>query len=535
MTAAFRFSPTQAEIAKALLGVKTPYKKAKGKKIDRVVGYSAEYTAAKFHASPYLYRGLMGPIGSGKSVACVTELLRLAHTQRPNKGGVRKTRFAIVRNTYPELKATTIKTWVDWVPEEFCPIKFDAPITGHMLQVLPDKTKIDMEVIFLALDKPKDVKKLLSLELTAVWINEAREVPKAIVDAAGGRIGRYPPKKDGGWSRKCVIMDTNPPDDDHWWYRLAEEGGLPSATEKDRALVAKTFQFFQQPPAIIQEGGDWVPNPAAENIDNLEDGYGYYLDQVAGKKLEWIKVYLQGLYGTVEEGKPVYPQYRDDLHCAVKPVPPHSPSGLILGWDFGLTPACVVCQITPRGQFRVLSELVALGMGITAFARDVVKPFLATKYPSHKVIGSFADPAGTGRAQTDERTCIDILNDADPSGQAISEPLKMGFVTMSAPSNDPTKRIEGVNQFLTKLIDGDPAFILSPDCKVLRKGFNGGYKYERVQVAGDERYKDQPAKNKFSHPHDALQYAALGATQSYAQAKAQASWDTSDFKRPVYN
>jgi hypothetical protein len=36
----------------------------------------------------------------------------------------------------------------------------------------------------------------------------------------------------------------------------------------------------------------------------------------------------------------------------------------------------------------------------------------------------------------------------------------------------------------------------------------GGYCYKRLQVSG-ERYRDVPDKNSYSHPHDALQYAAL--------------------------
>jgi hypothetical protein len=50
---------------------------------------------------------------------------------------------------------------------------------------------------------------------------------------------------------------------------------------------------------------------------------------------------------------------------------------------------------------------------------------------------------------------------------------------------------------------------VDPKCKVVRKGFNGGYKYRRIQVTGEERYTDEPMKNAYSHPHDALQYLAL--------------------------
>jgi hypothetical protein len=59
------------------------------------------------------------------------------------------------------------------------------------------------------------------------------------------------------------------------------------------------------------------------------------------------------------------------------------------------------------------------------------------------------------------------------------------------------------------MTDGAPSVQLSPNCKTLRKGFNGAYKYRRLQIAGEERFTEKPDKNEFSHPHDALQYVAL--------------------------
>ena len=162
------------------------------------VRYKAEPTALKFHHCPAFVRGLMGPIGSGKSVACTEEIKRIScQVQQPDANGVRRTRWAIIRNTYPELKSTTIRTFQDWFPEPICTFKMDVPITARMKTALPDGTTADMEVLFLALDKPADVKKLLSLELTGVWVNEAREVPKSIVDAATGRCRAFPVQT--GW------------------------------------------------------------------------------------------------------------------------------------------------------------------------------------------------------------------------------------------------------------------------------------------------------------------------------------------------
>ena len=435
---------------------------------------------------------MMGPIGSGKSVACVEELKHIAlNIQQPNAQGIRKTRFAVVRNTYPELRSTTIKTWQDWFPPDQCKLTWEKPITGILKAALPDGSIADMEVFFLALDKEEDVKKLLSMELTAVWINEFREVPKAIVDGATGRVGRYPPKREGGPTRACVLMDTNPPDDDHWFYQIAE-------IEKP-----KHWEFFYQPPALLQQlDGEWVENPKAENIIHLPDGYQYYFRQLGGKSRQWIRVYVEGKYGTILDGRPVYHEYRDETHYSTDLVIADDHLPLLLGWDFGLTPCVIIAQLTQRGRLQLLAELVSDRMGLKQFITLIVKPFLANELNGFTVGLSCADPAGTAASQTDQQSCLELLNDA-------------GIDTIPAPTNALEPRLNAVRDFLCRLVDGEPGFIMSQHCPTLRKGFNGGYKYERIKVSGDERYKDKPCKNRYSHIHDALQYLCLAVGREY--------------------
>ena len=71
-------------------------------------------------------------------------------------------------------------------------------------------------------------------------------------------------------------------------------------------------------------------------------------------------------------------------------------------------------------------------------------------------------------------------------------------------------RLEAVRAPLRRLIDGKPGFLISPHCKQLRKALLGGYRFNRVQIANSERYRDAPDKNEFSHVSDALQYLMLG-------------------------
>ena len=174
-----------------------------------------------FSKSPIVYdmiqsnafvQGLMGPVGSGKSYACAAKIMIKAVQQKPSPvDGIKYSRWAVVRNSYPMLKTTTIKTWLDLFPEAtFGNLLWTPPITHHIrLPARGDAAGIDCEIIFLALDQPKDVRKLLSLELTGAWVNEARELPKAVIDGLTHRVGRYPTKRDGGATWHGIIMDTN--------------------------------------------------------------------------------------------------------------------------------------------------------------------------------------------------------------------------------------------------------------------------------------------------------------------------------------
>ena len=89
-----------------------------------------------------------------------------------------------------------------------------------MLFTLPDGTVVDQEWLFLSMDVPADTRKLKSLELTGVFINEAGEIAKEHVDMATQRVRRYPPMKRGGPTWTGVVMDTNPPDSDSWYYDM---------------------------------------------------------------------------------------------------------------------------------------------------------------------------------------------------------------------------------------------------------------------------------------------------------------------------
>jgi hypothetical protein len=468
--------------------------------------------AAEFLKDRSYVSGIMGPVGSGKSSVAAMKLMMMA-LEQPVTGTVKDSRWLVTRNTYGELKSTTIKTWLDWFPEGpggINTMRWDAPITSVISFPLGEGVTFRMEVIFIALDKPDDLGKLRSIEATGAWMNEGVLQPKEVLDMLTQRIARYPSKKNGGPGpvNPCVIVDTNPPDDDHWYYRLAE------------VETPKGWRFFRQPGGLMITGHDENDKPIlainkdAENVMNLFGGWDYYLNQSAGKDENWIKVFLCAEYGTTMAGKPVFPEFRDVYHVSKKELAPIPGVPLRLGWDFGLTPVCIIGQMTPTGQLRILEELIstdarAEGMGIRQFGREVVKPHLLNKYPNFR-FESFGDPAGNQRAQTDEKTCLQEL-------------MSVGIATESAPTNSFIARREAVAYFLNANANGEPGFLLDPRCVTLRRGFNGGYRYERMRISGIEaRYRDTPTKDKYSHPHDGLQYLALSVRENLNPIRARA-------------
>ena len=170
--------------------------------------------------------------------------------------------------------------------------------------------------------------------------------------------------------------------------------------------------------------------------------------------------------------------------------------------------------------------MVSEDMGVRQFARDIVKPFLQRNFYGIKIAFSYIDPAGAGRGEAEAKSAMNILNDEyieyNEDGESvlnedgdILQPLNMGFETEKAPTNDPTRRIDSVTSYLIKMVDGEPGYLVSRSCPMIRKGKIGGYQYKRMQMSGEERYKDKPDKNKYSHPADAEQYMALGFAGGY--------------------
>lgn len=432
--------------------------------------YTPSKTLAPFIQSEAFVSLVSGPVGSGKSSAAMLKIAYHAKRMRPSPDGIRRSRAVVVRNTNQMLTDATIPTFMTWFPEGAAGTfaRTDKKFFLRFDDVL-------CEVLFRGLDDANDVRRLLSLECSFGILDEFREIHPDIFNALQGRVGRYPSMANGG----CVTDDgtpnhhiwgaTNAPDADTFWEQYMTEP--PS-----------TAEIFMQPSALSPEA-DWK--------DNLIDGY--YETLAEGKTEDWVDVYIHNKFGRSLSGLPVYGKsFTADFHVAKTELKPLNSAEhpIIIGVDFGRTPAAVFKQRDARGRVLTLGELTSENMGIETFIRTKLTPYVANNFPGFTVLCA-PDPAGYAKTQLNEMTLVDALKAA-------------GFKCVKPPSNKPELRIQAVERLLSQQLEGKAMYLVDPRCTMLIKGFRSGYRY-KVKKTGE--IDDSPDKNEYSHVHDANQYA----------------------------
>lgn len=194
--------------------------------------------------------------------------------------------------------------------------------------------------------------------------------------------------------------------------------------------------------------------------------------------------------------RPYYNEFRYDFHVANQPLKPDKSRPLELGFDYGLTPATIICQTTAKGQLLILREVQDWDCGMRTHAQRLMAD-LAAFYPGFEW-NCVGDPAGNQRSQADEKTANEILRD---DFHLYVEP---GAISQ-------TERAEAIRWFLTKTTDdGKPMLLVDPSCTWIIAAFTGGYHRKRI----GERLLDEPDKNEYSHIMDCLAYVCA---KIYAQ------------------
>lgn len=435
------------------------------------------------------HRGVVAVTGnSGKTVAMCMEMLSKSMQEHPGPDGMRRTRWLVARSSYPELKSTTIASFLDWMGP-LGSISYDSPIRYECHLPLGDGTTMEMVVWFKPIDGSQtSLDGLRSLELTAAFVNEAHEFSDEVISLLKGRVGRYRPHKGQNPRWSGIIMDSN------YGSNSCPLKLMIDQNHPDHA-------FFEQPAAVLWDIHEekWTVNENAENLQNLPYGVQYYERQVAGTPDYLIRQLLACRWATPRSAKPIFPEYSHATHVHRGVMAGDKSLPLMIGMDFGLHVACVFGQMTKTGGLRVLDELWDDDAALDDFIPKTLVPLLNKKYRGFSVM-ICGDPAGGGRSALDKRTPFSVLK-------------KAGFVAYPAATNDPVQRRDALRAFLLRT----NGYLMNSHCTRLDDALSGAFGYKRKP---DGTFSDQAEKNEESHVAEAAEYLALAVR--YPQARNRA-------------
>ncbi len=209
---------------------------------------------------------------------------------------------------------------------------------------------------------------------------------------------------------------------------------------------------------------------------------------------DWEREYKRNW--TIASGLGVYTDsFNRELHVAHEPLSIYDDRPILRGWDFGLSPACVWVQGDPMGRINVLAEEVTWNgrgdqkqMGVEQFC-PIVQVTSKARFPGAE-FKDWADPAGWQRAQTDETTCVQIMQrfDFHPTPGPVAW----------------TARRDSMNHVLAQYREGRFILMVDPRCRMIIEGLAGKYQFDEIGQTGE--YRETVAKNAWSHIMNGLEY-----------------------------
>lgn len=456
--------------------------------------YNATPVTGEFMSSSAFVRFLLGPVGSGKTTGVMFEVMRRACEQEPGPDGIRRTRFAIIRNTLSQMKQTVLKDIETWLG----PIAYFKS-SENVIEIRAGDIHSDWYMI--PLEDPVNQQRLLSLQLTGAWLNEFIEIDSDLIPGIAGRCGRYPSAAQGGATWFGIIGDSNMPNAGSRWHeQLAlnvpedwsvhiQPGGLAPNAENLNWLMqtAETLKLPIDDPVRLAQGRTYY-----ERLARLQSG-------------NWVKRYVHAEFGDDPDGTAVFREsFSRDFHVSKEPLAVFSGVPLLIGQDFGRNPCSLIAQYTPRGQLVILEEVIAENIGLTLHIHQNLKPLLANN-PRYigKRVTIVGDPAGQARNDHTEQTSFDLLEEAH-------------FLAYPAPTNNIEPRIMAVEQLLAQNIGGKPLLLIDGTrCPRLVQALHTKYLYAK-RKDGETRSLPEK-KHPWSDIVDALQYIALCAQGGYQQ------------------
>lgn len=448
---------------------------------------------------------IIGPYGSAKTTTGAEKCIRTTCQQHPStKDGVRRALITAVRPNYRRMNDTLVASVQTFFGSDG---KWEGASNGPQdfhLEWNERGERCEMDIWFRAFGDMAIESFVRGFQPTAWWCNEFDELPRGMISKMAARAGRYRlEEKPKGVAppRYCKVFgDANMPDLDNWTHDLILNVAKPDPTT----------EVYLQPSGF---------DPNAENLENLRLIDPNYYEAMAAKFRQEgdeasVKRFIENVAGYTPHGKPVYPGFRADKHMAKGDLQPDPMRQLVIGVDQGGQAAAIIAQRTRHRTALLLDEVVlepGAFFGGEEFGRLVGRRML-DKFRRYLRPGGFkirTDPAAkarhSGTKENDPRSWL-----IDFEAGFLAETGYAGFLDLDiAPTNAVKARIAAVRKLLAyRAENGNEGLQISRECRVLARGFAGGYRYMTVQGKPGEYHPD-PEKNYYSNPHDALQYLAL--------------------------
>lgn len=466
---------------------------------------------------------IIGPVGSGKTMAALQKGMRVAAMQ----GGIRDTkgrnwrtgRVGVIRESYPSLKSTTLKSWFNIVPEDKG-FNWSAPFTHRFQKVVKGTIQrpedvLDCEYEFRAIGDQSVEEACRGWEINAAIIDEADLQPPDLIPFLTGRVGRFSNLSPELVVDPQIIVSMNMPDVENHAYELAMSKTIDGLSGDEQKLLEQALDGRPLIETFVQPGG---MEPDAENLHNLPNGRGYYVLQLAANKHKpgYVDRMVHNKPVPLMHGKPVNQGFVYTRH--VRECQWDKSRKLIVGIDGGYTAAAVFLQRTALGGIRTLGEVVNRsrdGKGILAWSGEtfgkMVRQAMLERFPGIRddQVRIVCDPAAfKGK---------DSPQDAKDWVRSVKNAINMGPIH-KAKSNSPSLR----NEAIWKAQGAQDGYFVDPSAKHLIKGHSGGYRYEKSTLGtGEEKGQVAIANTVFTHVCDAEQYAALEGEHVVAEVRGE--------------
>lgn len=393
-------------------------------------------------------------MGEGKSAALVWSCFY--HT-RHNPGA----QWYLIRDTWENLRKTTMEEFFKWFPPG---------IMGTWHETHKEFTWAEGitsgKVGFIGMDSPDDASKLMSRSMAGFGMDEPAPaigsvgIDEMIFDIAMTRL------RQDGMKWYAAKLAENNPDETHWTYKKFVQPGVDG------------YQI-------------WQP-PRPENMLNLPAAYYADMRKTLAHRPDLIRRFVDGEFGFQQNGKAVTPQWNDRIHLTTGLVPVRGRE-IILLWDFGHNPTCIITQVTPLGHWNILDSAVGEGIGTSELIMDWVKPLLIDRYKNF-TLRHVGDNQGNQREQTTILQSPVRVIRRELGGDWRSGPIKTAG------------RVEPLRAVLTRLTGGRGVVQVDRErATEVWQALRGGWHYNvtRTGITGGE-----PVKDPHSHPGDAMGYGA---------------------------